>query len=277
MRIHITADMEGIAGLSHDDQVDYKGFDYPRMRDIMTGEVQAAIEGARDAGAEEIVICDAHDTGRNILTEKLDKDVEVIQGSPYELGMMSGIAEGFHASFQIGYHSMRHTQAGTLGHTYTFNISELKFNGTTIGESGLSAAIAGHFGVPLALVSGDLHAVNQARRLVKNVIGVPTKEGVGIYGVRSLTPPRARELIRRGAKEALTRLDDMKPFVVKRPVQMEVQLERPLMAEHVSNIPLVKRVDMRTVSYKAKDVLDAFRVFQLINWVASYAKDEGPL
>ncbi|HEX9909065.1 MAG TPA: M55 family metallopeptidase, partial [Thermoplasmata archaeon] len=68
-----------------------------------------------------------------------------------------------------------------------------------------------------------------------------------------------------------------KPFVVKRPVQMEVQLERPLMAEHVSNIPLVKRVDMRTVSYKAKDVLDAFRVFQLINWVASYAKDEGPL
>ena len=277
MKVHITADMEGIATLSHDDQVESKGYDYGRMCEIMTGEVQAAIEGAREAGADSIVICDAHDLGRNILAEKLDRDVEIIQGSPYELGMMSGISSDFDASFQIGYHSMRDTHAGTLGHTYTFQISELRFNGLLIGESGLSAAVAGHFGVPVVLVSGDLHAVNQAKKLIKNIVGVPTKEGVGLYGVRSFTPMKAREMIRKGAKEALERLDDIKPFVVRKPVLMEVRFRRVLQAEHASAIPLVKRTDKYSVSFKAKDVVEALKVFKLMNWVASYAKDEGPL
>lgn len=277
MKVHITADMEGIAAICHDEQADYKQSDYPRMREIMTGEVQAAIEGAREGGAEEILVCDAHDTGRNLLVEKLDPDVEVIQGSSYDLGMMSGISRDFDASMQIGYHSMRHTHAGVLGHTYTYHIAELRFNGVVIGESGLSAAIAGHFGVPLVLVSGDAHAIRQAKSLVKNLVGVPTKEGVGLYGVRTLTPAKARELIRKGAKEALARVEDIEPFVVKKPVVMEVELERPLMAQYCSRIPSVKRKDAKTVSYRASDVVEAFSTFDVINKVASYAKSEGPL
>jgi D-amino peptidase len=277
MRIHITADMEGIATLAHDDQVEAKGYDYGRMREIMTGEVQSAIEGARDAGADSFVVCDAHDVGRSILAEKIDKDVELIQGSPYELGMMSGISADFDASFQIGYHSMRDTPSGTLGHTYTFHIAELRLNGLRLGESGLSAAIAGHFGVPAALVSGDSHAVKQARRLIKNLVGVPTKEGVGLYGVRSLTPMKAQEQIRKGAKEAIENLGRIKPFVVEKPVRMDVRFTRVLMAEHVANIPLVRRRAADSVSYKARDVVEAFKVFQLMNWVAAYAKDQGPL
>jgi len=277
MKVHITADMEGIAVICHDEQADYKEGDYPRMREIMTGEVQAAIEGARDAGAEEILVCDAHDTGRNLLVEKLDPEVEVIEGSAYDLGMMSGISRDFDASMQVGYHSMRHTHAGVLGHTYTYNIAELRFNGTILGESGLSAAIAGHFGVPLVFVSGDAHAIRQARTLVKNIVGVPTKEGVGLYGVRTLTPEKARTLIRKGAKEALEKAEDIDPLVIKKPVLMEVELERPLMAEYCSKIPSVKRKDAKTVSYKASDVVDAFAVFDVIAKIASYAKTEGPL
>jgi len=182
MKVHISADMEGIAVLAHDEQADLKGLDYPRMREIMTAEVEAAIQGARDGGADEVLVCDAHDTGRNLLVEKMAEDFEVIEGASYELGMMAGISESFDASFQVGYHSMRHTHAGTLGHTYTSSIAELKLNGVTVGESGLSAAIAGHFGVPLVFVSGDLHAIKQARRLVSGVVGVPTKEGVGLQG-----------------------------------------------------------------------------------------------
>lgn len=277
MKVHITADMEGIATISHDEQADYKSQEYPRMREIMTNEVEAAVQGAKDGGADSIVVCDAHDTGRNLLVERLDPDIEVIQGSPYELGMMNGISKEFDASLQVGYHSMRHTHAGTLGHTYTYSVAELRFNGILIGESGLSAAIAGHFGVPLVFVSGDAHAIKQAQKLVKNIVGVPTKTGVGLYGVRSLTPRKACELIRKGVKEALGMKDDIKPFVVKRPVNMQVELERPLMAEYASRIPLVKRVDIKTVSFKAKDVVEAFDVFNVINQLASYAKSEGPL
>lgn len=277
MKVHITADMEGIATICHDVQADNKGDDFPRMREIMTGEVQAAIEGARDAGASDIVVCDAHDTGRNLLIEKLDRDVEVIEGSSYDLGMMAGISRDFDAAFQIGYHSMRHTHAGVLGHTYTYSIAELRLNGTVVGESGLSAAIAGHFGVPVVLVSGDAHAVRQAKALIKNLVGVSTKEGVGLYAVRTLTPDKACELIRKGAKDALGLVGDIEPFTIKKPVMLEVEFERPLMAQYVSRIPLVKRKDFKTVAFKAADMVEAFHVFELMNQVASYAKDEGPL
>lgn len=277
MRVHITADMEGVATVSHDDQVDAKNPEYPRIRQLMTDEVKAAIAGAKDAGAVEILVKDAHDAGRNILAEQLDDDVEIIQGCAYDLGMMAGISEDFGASFQIGYHSMRHTHAGTLGHTYTYQIAELRLNGVTVGESGLSAAIAGHFGVPLVFVSGDAHAVKQAQKLVKNVVGVPTKTGVGLYGVRSRTPAKACELIRAGAKKAIEMVDEIRPFVVRKPVLMQVEFERPLMAQYASRIPLTKRVDLKTVSFRGKDVLEAFRVFQVMNQVACYAKDEGPL
>ncbi|MEM2891412.1 MAG: M55 family metallopeptidase [Thermoplasmata archaeon] len=277
MKVHITADMEGIAVLSHDEQTDLKGFDYGRMRELMTAEVQAAVEGAKAAGADEILVCDAHDTGRNILTEKLDDDVEVIHGNPYDLGMMSGIDSSFEASIQIGYHSMRHTHAGTLGHTFTYSIAGLWLNGVKVGESGLSAALAGHFGVPLVFVSGDAHAVRQAKELVRGVVGVATKTGIGLYAVRTLTPRRACDLIRKGVKVAIERRDSIRPFVVKRPVRMDVEFERPLMAQYASKIPMTKRVDIKTVSFRAKDVLQAFEVFEVMNQVASYAKNEGPL
>lgn len=277
MKIHITADMEGIATICHDVQADWKGLDFPRMREIMTGEVQACIDGATDGGADEILVCDAHDTGRNLLVDQMTGEFEVIEGNAYELGMMAGISKDFDASFQVGYHSMRHTHAGTLGHTYTYVIAELRLNEVAVGESGLSAAIAGHFGVPLVFVSGDAHAIRQALELVPGAVGVPTKEGVGLYGVRSSTPEEARKMIRKGAKQAMTRIGDIKPFVVRKPVSMEVEFTKPLMAEYVSKMPLVKRADLKTVSFRAKDMVEAFRVFDVMNMVASRAEDEGPL
>ena len=277
MKVHITADMEGIATIAHDIQADSKGADFTRMREVMTGEVQAAIEGAKAGGATEILVCDAHDTGRNLFIERLDEDVEVIEGSAYDLGMMAGISRDFDASFQIGYHSMRHTHAGVLGHTFTYTIAELRLNNIVVGESGLSAAIAGHYGVPVVLVSGDAHAIRQAKGLVKNVIGVPTKEGVGLYGVRTLTPARARALIRKGAKEAMGMVKEIEPLVLKKPIAMEVEFEKPLMAQYVSRMPMVKRKDMKSVTYKAGDVVEAFHVFEVMNQVAAYARDEGPL
>jgi D-amino peptidase len=277
MKVHMTVDMEGIAGLAHENQADIKGLDFQRMRELLTGEVQAAVEGAKEGGADDIVICDAHDTGRNLFVEKLDEDVVVIQGGPYELGMMAGISKGFDAAFQIGYHSMRDTHAGTIGHTYSYSCSELRLNGTKVGEPGLSAAIAGHFGVPVALVSGDIHAVREAKSLLKDVVGVPTKEGVGVYACKTLTPERARKMIRKGAKKALARVDQLRPYTVKKPVSMEVTFTRVIMAQYCSNMPQVRRTDDRTVTYRAKDMLEAQRVFEVMQMVAHSAGDEGEL
>ena len=277
MKVHITVDMEGIAGLAHEDQADRKGQDYQRMRELLTAEVQAAVEGAKEGGAKEIVICDAHDTGLNLIVEKLDDEVVVIEGGAYNLGMMAGISRDFDAAFQIGYHSMRDTHAGTIGHTYSYSCSALKLNGTKIGEPGLSAAIAGDFGVPVVLVSGDLHAVKEAKRLIKGVVGVPTKEGVGVYSCRTLTPQKAREEIGTGAREAMRRVGKVKPYVVKKPVTMEVSFVRTIMAQYCSHIPLVKRLGDKTVSYRAKDMVEAQRVFEVMQMVARAAGQEGEL
>jgi D-amino peptidase len=277
MKVHMTVDMEGIAGLAHEDQADRKGLDYQRMRELMTSEVQAAIEGAKKGGAEEFVICDAHDTGLNLIVERLDGDAVVIEGGAYDLGMMAGMSKDFDASFQIGYHSMRDTHAGTIGHTYTYSCSALKLNGVKVGESGLGAAMAGDFGVPVVFVSGDLHMVREAEKLIRGVVGVPTKEGVGIYSCRTLTPKKACEEIRKGAKEAMGRVGKIRPYVVKKPVSMEVSFTRGIMAQYCSHMPQVRRVDDKTVAYRAKDMAEAHRVFEVMQMVARSAGEEGEL
>jgi D-amino peptidase len=277
MKVHITVDMEGMAGLAHENQADRKDQDYERMRGLLTAEVQAAIEGAKEGGAKGIVICDAHDTGLNLIVEKLDDDVVVIEGGAYDLGMMAGISKDFDASFQIGYHSMRDTHAGTIGHTYSYSCSALRLNGTKIGESGLSAAIAGDFGVPVVLVSGDLHMVREAKGLIKGVVGVPTKEGVGLYSCSTMTPQKACAAIRKGAREAMKRVKQVRPFVVKKPVAMEVSFTRAIMTQYCSHMPQVKRLDDKTVSYRAKDMADAHRVFEVMQMVAWTAGREGEL
>jgi D-amino peptidase len=277
MKVHFTVDMEGIAGLAHEIQAEAKGVDFARMRKLMTNEVQAAIEGTKAGGAKEIVICDAHDTGRNLIIEELDEEVVIVEGSPYEFGMMAGISDEFDASFQIGYHAMRDTHAGTIGHTYTYSFAELRLNGVKLGESGLSAAIAGHFGVPVVFVSGDLHAVKQAQSLVPNVVGVPTKEGVGVYGIKTLSPKRACDEIRRGAEEAMRKIRDIPPYVVSKPVTMEVDLTRTIMAQRCEQMPMVERTGNKSVKYEAKDMIDAFRVFEVMSIVSHSAGEEGEL
>lgn len=126
-------------------------------------------------------------------------------------------------------------------------------------------------------MSGDLHAVRQARRLVPGIVGVPTKEGVGLYGARSLTPRKAQGLIRKGAKEAIEKVGKINPYVLKKPVRMEVAFERPLMAQYASQIPHVKRRDISTVAYTARDIIEAFQLFDVLSKIASYAKSEGGL
>lgn len=277
MRVHISVDMEGMAGIAHESQAEQGNHDYTRMRELLTNEVVAAVEGARNGGATDFVICDAHDTGRNLLVERFDEDVEIVQGSSYDYGMMGGISDDFDAAFQIGYHAMRNTHMGVIGHTYTYTVLALRINGTLVGETGLNAAIAGHFHVPLTMVAGDKHAVDQACRLVKGLVGVPVKTGVGIYGARTLAPKKACSAIKAGAARALKSAGSIKPYKPKVPVEVEVDFASPVMAQYCSGVPTVKRMSDSTIAFRSRDVLEAFRLFEVLLMVAGSVRRDGEL
>ena len=277
MRVHISVDMEGMAGISHESQAEQGNHDYPRMRELLTNEVVAAVEGAREGGANEFVVCDAHDTGRNLLVEQFDEDVEIVQGSSYDYGMMGGISRDFDAAFQVGYHAMRNTHMGVIGHTYTYTVLALRINDTLVGETGLNAALAGHFGVPLAMVAGDKHAVDQAKKLIKSVVGVPVKTGVGIYGAHALAPKKACAAIREGALKATKAVKGIRPYRPREPVRMEIDFASPAMAQYCQGVPTVNRLSATTIGYRSKDMLDAFRLLEALKMIAGSVRRDGEL
>jgi len=164
MRIFISADMEGLAGVVGDEQRSRKGQDYQMARRWMAQEVNAAVEGAIKAGAKEFVVTDAHAGAINLALPDLHQKAALIGGSNRPLSMMEGIQEGFDAAFFIGYHAMRGTQDACMDHTYSEEkVMAVRFNGTPYGEIGINARVAGHFGVPVVLVSGDDKTAAEAK------------------------------------------------------------------------------------------------------------------
>ncbi|MDQ3950349.1 MAG: M55 family metallopeptidase [Gemmatimonadota bacterium] len=177
LKVYISADMEGIAGVVSPDQLGPTGFEYSRFREFMTAEVLAAIEGAREAGATEILVSDSHGNGLNLLIERLPADVRVVRSWPRPLGMMEGIDSTFGAAIFIGYHAATTNPAGVRAHTLSSaNYAGVALNGVQVPEAGLNAAIAGYFGVPVALISGDDVTIEEARRLIGNIEGVAVSE-----------------------------------------------------------------------------------------------------
>jgi D-amino peptidase len=259
MKVFVSADMEGTAGVTDWDQVLPDRHDYARFRRLMTEEVNAAILGALEAGAKEIVVNDSHNTMRNLLIEELHPQAQLISGSPKPYSMMQGIDASFDAVFFTGYHGAAGTQNAILDHTYSSaTVRQIKLGATVVGEAGLNAALAGHFKVPVALVTGDSTAVAQTRKLVPHAETVVVKEPIGRVAARSYQPVEARRRIKDGATRALKRIRDMKPFAVPRPVSLEVEWMYTAMADRCMLIPGMSRVGPRTTGYKAKDVEQAF-------------------
>jgi D-amino peptidase len=227
MRVYISVDMEGIAGVAHEDQTDpieprHAG-EYNRFRRLMTNEANAAVLGALDAGAAAVLVNDSHWLMRNLLAEELHPAAELLSGGPKRLSMVEGVDGGFDAALFIGYHARAGTRHATIDHTYTSRVYEARLNGQPVGELGLNAAMAGLHGVPVALVSGDQALADEARALlggdVETVVG---KEAVGRFAARSLAPTVACERIRAGAVAALRRRH--KPYTLTPPLRLEVDL-----------------------------------------------------
>ncbi len=269
MRVYISVDMEGIAGVAHEDQTDptepRHAAEYARSCRLMTAEANAAIEGALAAGATAVTVSDSHWLMRNIIADELHEAAELISGGPRVHSMVEGIDGGFDAALFIGYHARAGTANAVIDHTYTDRVHEVRVNGVPFGEVGLNAALAGSFGVPVALVSGDRALATETRALLgEQVEAVVVKEPLGRHAARSVAPAVARRRIHDGVKRALSH--GHAPFTVASPVTFSVEFARTRMAEMAVLVPGARRVDGRTVEYTHDDYREAFRA-----WRAMYS------
>ncbi|HUF88594.1 MAG TPA: M55 family metallopeptidase [Gemmatimonadota bacterium] len=264
LKVHVSADMEGVAGIVDLAQVDPDGgAEYALGRRLMTAEVNAVIEGAFAAGADEVVVCDAHWNKRNLLMESLDPRARVVSGGPRPLGMMAGIDASFAAGIFLGYHASEGHPHGVLAHTWShLAVDGVRLAGRPAGEGALNAAIAGHFGVPIALTIGDRWANDEIEELLGTVDRADVKEGIGRSAANTLVPARAVELIRERTRAALGALHRFRPLELPAPVEIEVRFKQVDGAERAARShPGIERRDGKTVGYAGADVLDAFRAF----------------
>jgi D-amino peptidase len=272
MRVYISVDMEGVAGVVHEDQTDptearHSG-EYNRFRRLMTNEANAAIAGALDAGATAVVVNDSHWLMRNLLAEELNPKAELMSGGPKRLSMVEGIDGGFDGAMFVGYHAKAGTRNASIDHTYTSRVYEARINGQPVGELALNAAMAGVHGVPVTLVSGDQALAAEARALLgAGIETVVVKEAVGRFAARSVAPTVACERIRSGAVAALRRKHV--PFTFKAPIRLEVDFVVSQMADMAELVPGSARTGGRTVSYAGEDYREVFRAWRAMYNLAS--------
>lgn len=276
MKVLISADMEGTCGVVswvHVTPPEYGGgpetanqSEYDRARRRMTLEVNAAIEGALAAGAEEVIVNDSHDGMRNLLPDELHPSCRFISGNDKPLGMMQGIdLSGIGAVFYTGYHAKAGTPNAPLAHTWTGWLNDVRLDGHSTGEFGINAIVAGHFGVPVALVTGDEKAVAQTRELLgERVVGVAVKEGLSTFAALHLHPTKAQELIKAGAEEAVHRASELKPFVLPRGTRVELVFEHQTRADQATYVPTVERSGERSVGFVPGNGLEFIHTFRAI-------------
>jgi D-amino peptidase len=265
LKVFISADMEGVAGVVTRDQTGAGGAGYPFGRSVMTAEVNAAVDAAFNTGATSVTVTDGHGSGTNLLPSELDRRAVLISGFPMPGGMMQGIDASYAAAIFIGYHASGITEGGILAHTYTDAFRTVKLNGHNVGEYGLNAAMAGHFGVPVVFVSGDSAAVRQAAAFIPGVITVAVKEGFGPTVARTMHPEEAREQIARGVSSAIARRGEIAPVRLKTPVTLEIEFAQTSMADTVTLIPGVERTGGASIRYIASTMADAYRLSVLID------------
>ena len=264
MKAYISVDMEGISGVVHGDHTGRDGQDYELARRLMTLEANAAIEGAFEGGADEIVVNDSHGTQRNLLPELLDPRAQLITGSPKQLSMMAGIDDSFDAALSIGYHARAGSQ-GILDHTIAGRVVyDYRINGESSGELGINAGLAAHFGVPIVLVSGDKTATVQATDLIPEVEVATVKEPLTRYAAKNLSPTTAQALIRRQSRLAVERREEIAPVRYEMPVTMVIQFTNSAMADVAELVPGVERPDARTASFTSRDYVEAFHCMRAI-------------
>ena len=261
MKLFIATDLEGISGLSSEDQTFLAGKEYELARKYMAEDINAAVEGALLADKNiKILVNDGHGRGYNMFIQDLHPAVELFSGDNRQFGL-DGLDSSFDIMFLVGYHAQSGSE-GLLNHTMSSRtISRVWVNKKEVGEIELSAAIGGDFGVPVGLLTGDTIAVKEVKKLLGNIETVAVKEPVARQSAKLVPVAKAHQLIRDAAKRAIDRIKEFKPFIIKAPVELKIEYILTQHAEPQTLIPGVIRLDARTLLYRGKNMVDAFRLF----------------
>lgn len=274
VKVFISVDMEGIGGVVTAEQLNPAGFEYAKFREYMTAEALAAIAGAREAGATEFVIADAHGNMQNLLIDRFPAGVTIVRGAPRPLMMMEGIDSTFSAAIFIGYHSATTNTQGVRAHTISSaTFSAVTLNGRPMSESSINAIIAGSYGVPVVMVSGDEQAVGEVQAFTGNVEGAIVKRSISFHAAAVMTPEASQSLIRAKAKAAMLRLRDFKPVPSSGPFRLDLSYKSYTPAEMMAYLPGIVRVDAHTVRYQATTIRDISR---FLEFATSYRADLTP-
>jgi D-amino peptidase len=268
MKLYISADMEGVAGITSVEQTNPVGQpEYARSCELMTGEVNAACEAALASGVKEIVVNDSHWNMRNIIHEQLPPSVRLIRGSPKPLSMNQGIDPSFAAGAFLGYHAAGGTQDAVLDHTYTSEtIYEVHINGQSCSEARINAAVLGAFGVPVVFISGDQSACEDARSFLPWIEAVEVKRAIGSRAADSLSPREARAAIAAGIKRALaeSKTRGAQPYRFESPVTLDIRFTSTAKTDMASLMPGAERIGGRFIRYAHDDFLTVFRAFRVL-------------
>jgi D-amino peptidase len=260
-RVFISIDMEGISGVVDWTHVDSNHAEYSHYRKMMVGDLNAAIEGALAAGVKEIVVNDSHGGMRNLQPEEVNEAAYLIRGNPKPNSMMEGIDDGhYDAALFVGYHSMNGTEGGILAHTISGStVDAVIINGRETGEFGMNAALAGWHGVPSVFLAGDAAATSEAESFVPDITTATIKWALGRYSAKCLHPNKSRALIKQKAKEALENLEKIKAYWVNEPVEVKMKWITTTMADVVSVLPYMERIDGKTTICTFDDYPSALR------------------
>jgi len=262
VKVYVSMDMEGVAGVTHWDQTNKTGgSDYERCRKLMTAEASAAVAGAFDGGATEVLVNDSHGGMRNLYAEELDPRARLIQGSPKPWSMVEGLDGNCACAIFAGYHAPG-SEPGVLSHTYTGFVHRVRVNGRLVGEAGLNGYYAGTSGVPVVLLTGDDRACGDARDLFPGVHTLETKRAITRYSAESLSPAESCRGIRAAAAEAVRDRASVAPIRPTLPVRLEVEMADVGQADAAALMPGTIRVDGVTLGYEAGDYPTALRAMR---------------
>ena len=274
LKIYISVDMEGVAGVVTADQLGPGGFEYERFRHFMTNETLAAVNAARGAGATEIVVSDSHGNGESLLIDEFPKEVRIVRSWPRHGGMMAGLDSSFDAALFIGYHASTTNMRGVRAHTFSSaHLTRVSLNGNAVTEGEFNAAYAGALGVPVIFASGDDAAMEELKSRLGSIETAETKKNLSFHSAETLTPEASCERIGSGVKAALARLHDFKPHAVKTPVTLEISFKNYMPAQMLSFLRIVQRVDSHTIRFVGKDMPE---VSDFVDVVDGYSPDLAP-
>ncbi|MBY0412449.1 MAG: M55 family metallopeptidase [Burkholderiaceae bacterium] len=270
MKVLISTDIEGVAGVFHHKQARAGNPEYERARLLMTHEANAAIAGAFDAGATEVLVNDSHGSFRNMPPDLLDPRAQAVLGKPRYLGMMAEVDEpGVAAVCMVGYHS-RAQGRGILAHTInSFAFARVEFNGQELDEAGIYGALAGEFGVPVVMASGDDVFIAEHQPLFPHTTFVQTKRATGQTSGTSLSPTQSCSAIRAGVARGLAQGANARPLVLRGPITVCLHTTTPAIADLFCQWPTLQRTGGAQVSFEAPTVEAAVRMVNSLSAMSS--------